>query len=138
MNATRIAKSVLGATLLAVVVCAMTGTWAQAESYELRQPVPSGLPKLGFYGHVEYGWGLMVDRVYWGTEASRIGLEPGDIIVSVNGRPIRNWNDYNTALYYSGGYGQMVVRDCRTGAMIPTWFVLNNGRGPSSYGHRTP
>ncbi len=137
MNATRFAKRVMVPMLLAIV-CAMTATTAHAQSYELRRPVPSGLPKLGFYGHIQYGWGLMVDRVYGGTEASRIGLERGDIIVSVNGRQIRNWNDYNTALFYSGGFGQMVVRDCRTGRLIPTRFVLNNGRGPASYGHQAP
>ena len=135
MNAARTMKTVLGIALLTTAVLAATSSLAQAESYELRRPVASGMPKLGFYGHVVYGQGLMVDSVAWATEAARIGLEPGDVIVSVNNRPIRNWNDYNSAMYYSGGSGRLLVRDRRTGWLTNVYFVLNNGRGRSGYGY---
>ena len=135
MSTAQVTKKVLSITLLSCAVLAAAGSYAQAQRTEAyRRPVSSGLPKLGFYGHIVYGQGLMIDNVAWATEAQRIGLEPGDVIVSVNGRPIRNWNDYNSALYYSGGYGRLVVRDRWTGRYVTTNFVLNNGRGRSAFG----
>lgn len=136
MNAIQIAKRVCGTALLSAVVLATAGMNADAQqSFEYRRPVTSGMPKLGFYGHIVYGQGLMVDSVSWATEAARIGLEPGDVIVSVNGRPIRSWSDYNAAMYYSGGRGRLVIRDVRSGWTVPANFALNNGRGPSSYAY---
>jgi S1-C subfamily serine protease len=114
-------------------------TMAQAQQVEeFRRPVSQQLPKLGFYGHIVYGQGLVIENVSWGTEAAHIGLERGDMIVSVNGQPIRNWNDYNLAMYYSGGSGRLVVRDWRSGALLPVAFVLDNGRGPSGHAFEHP
>jgi len=44
------------------------------------------VPKLGFFGYTTFR-GMVVTRVMPGTEASRIGLERGDMIISVNGFP---------------------------------------------------
>lgn len=42
--------------------------------------------------------GAYVGRVASGSLGERLGLEPGDIIVDVNGLPIRNAADVETAL----------------------------------------
>lgn len=52
-------------------------------------------PRLGFMGHMKFGWGMMVDYVNFGTTAQRVGLESGDVIVRVNGQRVqsaRHWN----------------------------------------------
>ncbi|HUF30245.1 MAG TPA: PDZ domain-containing protein, partial [Gemmatimonadaceae bacterium] len=42
--------------------------------------------------------GLLVLRVGQGTPASRAGLHSGDVLVKVNGKPLRTSRDLRTAL----------------------------------------
>lgn len=82
-------------------------------------PVNVGVPLLGFTGDA-CGWGVHVRSVNWGSVAQRIGLEPGDVIVGLNGRPVRSLNDYYRALQQSGGVVALEVRDVRTGNLVTT------------------
>lgn len=89
--------------------------------------------RLGLYGHMQYGHGMVVDSVPWGTPASRTGLEPGDVIVRINGRWIRSDHDYFQALRYCGGVCNLLVQDVRGRGMVSVTVYLNGGSGPILY-----
>ena len=55
-----------------------------------------GLPKFGFSSSTIHGFGERVESVRWGGRAARLGLEPGDVILSLNGYRLTyrgSWND---------------------------------------------
>lgn len=70
-------------------------------------------PRLGFYGTVSCRGGMRVDKVVYGSEAWRIGLEPGDVILSINNRRINGDRDYQNALIFSDGHLDLRVLDVR-------------------------
>ena len=118
---------------------------AQAEPprFQIVQPnpriAPPHQPRLGLYGHIEYGRGMVVDHVPWGTPASRTGLEPGDAIVRVNGRWIQSDHDYFQALRFSGATVRLLVRDVRGRGLIPvTVYLYGGGSGPILYRNQRP
>lgn len=49
---------------------------------------------------------------------ANVQLEPGDVITSVNGRPIRRLSDFTQAVDRSGPVLRFTVRDARTGRNI--------------------
>ena len=49
-----------------------------------------------------HGQGLRVRSVYPNSPAARGGLEPGDVVVSIDGRPIEGREDFDTALASAG------------------------------------
>jgi S1-C subfamily serine protease len=69
--------------------------------------------------------GLRITAVDPGSPAERIGLEVGDVIVQVNGRPIYVWADLQNALANSRGYLRMRVWDSRTGTYFFRSLNLN-------------
>ena len=82
---------------------------------------------------------MVVDSIPWGTPASRTGLEPGDVIVRVNGRWIRSDHDYFQALRYSGAVCNLLVRDVRGRGLIPVAVYLHGGgSGPILYRSQNP
>jgi len=83
-------------------------------------------PRLGILGHFEWGRGMMVDSVVWGSPAERMGLEPGDLIRSVNGAWLNSESDYFRALTYGGDYVQVLVQDVRSGALLPRTAFLGS------------
>jgi hypothetical protein len=70
-------------------------------------------PLLGFSGHVVPGWGMMVDSVRRHSPASRIGLEPGDVVVRINGQRVCCYRHYLAALRASNGTAVIIIDDCR-------------------------
>lgn len=118
MNA--MVKMVTLAGLLGVALG--VGNVAQAQvrvqPYLLPGSGQSDVPRLGFQGHFDHGIGMHVEHVYYGTPASRMGLEPGDVIRAINGRWLRTQNDYFRELSYSGGYVRLVVQDVRSGRLV--------------------
>ena len=74
------------------------------------------LPKLQFNGTMTYR-GLQVISADYGGLAERIGLEPGDIITSINGQLIQCEQSYKQALFqaavYGGGDVTLQVRNVR-------------------------
>jgi hypothetical protein len=88
------------------------------------------LPKFGFSSFNVDGFGEQVTFVRWGGRASRMGLEPGDIIVSLNGFPLTyhgSWNDALRQAVNNGGWVQIVVRDVRTGDFAYRQTFIGNG-----------
>lgn len=128
--------------LVAIAVLGMAASTVQAQQPEaglrLIPPVVPTQPRLGFYGHMEYGFGMMVDRVFWGTPASRAGLEPGDVIVRINNRRIRTDYDYYQALSASGPYCRLLVRDVRGRGLVSVTAYLGMGQGPILYRSQRP
>jgi S1-C subfamily serine protease len=69
------------------------------------------------YGGVS---GMYVNTVYANQPAHLASVEVGDVIVRVNGRPVRSYAEYNNAINASGGYASLRVRDVRTGGYLTT------------------
>lgn len=121
--------------LVALAGLVAVGSVGTARSDEPEQalvwPVPPVIPRpqrLGFYGHLQPGWGMMVDYVLWGTPAHRAGLESGDVIVRINHRRIRSYRDYFWALRTSGPVCHLSVDDVRGRGRI--WVVCYLRRHP--------
>ncbi len=101
----------------------------------LPHPAPY-VPRLGIMGHVQYGYGMVVDSVNYGSLANRMGLERGDVIVRINNHPINNDYNYNQALLkaeqFHGGFVDLLVIDVRTGMTRHRAGNLDGGlHGPS-------
>jgi hypothetical protein len=95
-------------------------------------PVPH-LPKFGFSSFSINGVGERVTYVRWGGLASRLGLEPGDIILSMNGYRLTYHGSCNDALYqamYQGGWVRLRIRDVRTGHIAQRQLFVGDGNGP--------
>ncbi|MEX0611700.1 MAG: hypothetical protein WD738_08685 [Pirellulales bacterium] len=78
------------------------------------------LPQFGFSSFNIHGVGERVTFVRWGGLASQLGLEPGDMILSMNGYPLSYhgaWNDALSQAVYNGGWVQLRIRDVRTGVL---------------------
>lgn len=80
------------------------------------------VPRLGIMGHVDRGWGMVVDSVVRGTPASRIGLERGDVILRINGQEISSDWAYRKALMraaeFDNGQLRLQIADVRTGRRV--------------------
>jgi S1-C subfamily serine protease len=74
---------------------------------------PSPRYSLGIYCR-GVGSGVKVVGTVPGGAGERVGLEVGDIIVSVDGMPIADTSDLHEALQSSDGYVRLRVRDVRT------------------------
>ena len=56
--------------------------------------------------------------VKWNGRAAKLGLEPGDVILSMNGIPLTyhgSWNDALRQAILNGGWVQLRIRDVNTG-----------------------
>jgi S1-C subfamily serine protease len=79
------------------------------------------LPKLGFSSQHIDGLGEQVVSVSWTSPAARLGLQPGDIVLSMNGYVLNYRGAWHDALYQAvtnGGYIQLAVRDARSGQIV--------------------
>lgn len=74
-------------------------------------------PRLGFRGYLRRGWGMMVNYALPGTHAARLGLEPGDVIVRLNGHRITSaqvWNvQMRRSVYVHGGRLTLLIDNVR-------------------------
>lgn len=61
------------------------------------------------------GLGLRVRSVWPGSPAAKAGLAPGDVVVSLDGRPVENREDFDTALASLGPGRPVAVRYRREG-----------------------
>ncbi|MEM7456508.1 MAG: PDZ domain-containing protein [Planctomycetota bacterium] len=75
------------------------------------------IAKLQITGRIIPGVGMQVVTVQYGGAAFNIGLEPGDIIVQMDGRRIMSRYDYDMAMYnaavFGGGDVDLVIRNVR-------------------------
>ncbi|MDB5384501.1 MAG: hypothetical protein JWM11_147 [Planctomycetaceae bacterium] len=97
-------------------------------------PVPIGSPvrpHLGIMEHFQFGLGMVVDSVFPGSPAERMGLERGDVIHRINGHEIVNDWTYrqalNRAVQFDNGFVNIHVIDVRTGQRtVRTGYVNAN------------
>ena len=126
--------------LVGLVAATFTASTAAADTKQLFlspgddpgfAPVPY-LPKFGFSSFSINGIGERVTYVRWGGLASRFGLEPGDIVLSMNGYPLTYHGSWNDALYqamYQGGRVRLKIRDVRTGHIAQRQMFVGGGGG---------
>ncbi|MCI0333133.1 MAG: hypothetical protein L0228_07915 [Planctomycetes bacterium] len=95
------------------------------------------LPRFGFSSFNIGGVGERVTYVRWGGLASRFGLEPGDVILSMNGFPLTYQGSWNDALYNAmvndGGWVRLRIRDVRTGFVATRQMFVGGGVGPVTH-----
>lgn len=78
--------------------------------------------RLGITGTEWPGVGVRISTMEPGSPAERMGIEVTDVIVQVNGRPIRTMYDLQSAVAASGGYARVLVLDNRTNS-----YMWHNG-----------
>ena len=103
---------------------------------------PYGLPKFGFSSSTIYGYGERVVHVRYGSRAESLGLESGDVILSLNGYKLSypgSWNDALTQALYNNNYVRLKIRDVRTGNIFfrETYVNYGGGNGPIQYFKKT-
>jgi hypothetical protein len=82
-----------------------------------RRPVAAPAYRLGARVQAA-GPGMKVEKVTPGSPAARLGLEAGDVILSVNGQPVRSQADYARLLDHAGGRVRLEILNGRDGKKI--------------------
>jgi len=100
---------------------------------------PYGLPKFGFASSTIPGFGERIVDVRYGGRAYYLGLEPGDVILSLNGYKLTytgSWNDALRNALFDGNYIRLKVRDVRTGMVVFRETYVDYGGGPVVYNYK--
>ncbi len=67
------------------------------------------------------GYGYRVEYTWYPSVGARIGFEPGDVILSINGRRLSYAGAHRCALqqaHWNGGWFSFAVQDVRTGRVL--------------------
>jgi membrane-associated protease RseP (regulator of RpoE activity) len=104
-------------TLFAGLVALGLTTWSAAESFAKPGPQTYLRPP-----------GLVVTQVMPGSTAAVQGIEVGDVIVSVNGSPVRSLADLQLRIGRAGPMAELGVIDWRTGWQNPVLVYPQWGR----------
>jgi S1-C subfamily serine protease len=72
--------------------------------------------------------GAQVTAVWPNSPAQRVGLEPGDIIVAIDGQPVRTLTEFNRLVEMSGRRVNLLVRNVRNGQYVYAEAFPYNGR----------
>jgi hypothetical protein len=116
-------KTVLAlvATLTVASIAASSAVASQPQPLLIAPGEPNGpyfpLPKFGF-SSFNTGYGERVTGVSWNGRAAQLGLQPGDVILSMNGITLSytgSWNDALRTAIMNGGWVQLRIRDRNTG-----------------------
>jgi len=98
----------------------------------------SPVPELGFSSYVVCGTGEYVLAVRRGSTAARIGLEPGDVILALNGRRLASEGAWHQAMGHaaaSHGRVTLEIRHGRTGTIdYRTCHLFSAGCAPIGVG----
>ena len=102
-------------SLVAVVaMVASVGLASKSDAQSLQKG-----PKVGLIPNPDQRWlkqaGLQVVLVFPQSPAAQQGMEAGDIIVGVNGLPVRSQADMIRVLTQAGRVARLEVIDCNTG-----------------------
>lgn len=91
------------------------------------------LPTFGFASQTIFGFGERVTFVKFNSRAAKLGLEPGDVILSLNGHKLTYrgaWNDALTEAMYNGGFVRLKIRDVNTGNIAFRQTYVGGVNGP--------
>lgn len=123
----------------ALTVCALSVPVAVAtppQKLLLAPGEPNGpffpLPKFGF-SSFNTGFGERVTFVKPNSRAARLGLQPGDVIFSLNGIPLRyrgSWGDALRQAVLDGGRVTLRIRDVNTGRIAFRQTFVGGFNGP--------
>jgi membrane-associated protease RseP (regulator of RpoE activity) len=119
-------------TLLVLVAGLGLTTWGATQSFAQGRPGVALRPQA-----------VVVTQVFPGGSAARQGIEVGDVIVSVNGNPIRSAADLQYQLGQAGRVAELGLIDVRTGWLNRVMVYPNYGRigvdvRPTSAGTNPP
>ena len=73
--------------------------------------------------------GMLIRRVVPGSAAARMGLEPGDVILTVNSITVETVDRFQAALDTSDGHVVMRVRDVRRPRVVTVHGLLDQRGG---------
>ena len=130
---TRITVLPLLASLSVVALMAAPAVASHPQALLVAPEPEYSLPKFGFASFNIQGVGERVTFVQWGGLASQLGLEPGDVILSMNGFPLSYHGSWSDALYHAmanGGSVRLRIRDVRTGHVTHRRTFVGGGIGP--------
>jgi predicted metalloprotease with PDZ domain len=118
---------------LSVSAIATSAAAAPPKQFLVAPGEPYGLPKFGFSSSTISGFGERIEFVRPGGRAFRLGLEPGDVILSLNGYKLTysgSWNDALSRALYDGNLVRLKIRDVRTGNVYfrETYVDYDNGQ----------
>jgi len=130
-------------TFVLVAALVTTGFTASPAAAEIKLLLSPGLdpgfmpqpylPKFGFSSFNINGIGERVTYVRWGGLASQFGLEPGDLVLSMNGHRLNyhgSWNDaLLDAMVHHDGLVRLKIRDVRTGFIAQRQMFVGDGGG---------
>jgi S1-C subfamily serine protease len=77
--------------------------------------------------------GMLIANVVAGSAADRAGLQQGDLILKMDGDPVRNQQAFARALEASGGQVRLLVRRAATGRVERVTADLAGGDFPAPY-----
>lgn len=117
---------------------ALQGTLVPRQGYIVQRPTPAPYlvttphqPHFAFYdaalgirGITVPGFGIQVLGVTTYLPGYNLGLEPGDIIVRINNRPVQSAHGLRLALSGWHGAFRVLVLDVRTGTYQTRWGQL--------------
>ena len=101
---------------------------------------PYGLPKFGFASTTIYGYGERIVDVRFGSRAAHLGLEPGDVLLSLNGYKLTypgSWNDALSNALYNNNYIRLKIRDVRTGNIYFRETFVDYNDGPVEHYYKS-
>lgn len=122
MNRSWVARSV--ASLLVACVLQVVTSRIEAAPHVYPTLTPGGALALGFQYQLIPGYGY---RVAWPLPSgvgSNIGLEPGDVVLAINGHSLNFYNAHVMALAQGSSYHNwhwFTIRDVRTGNVVYRW-----------------
>ena len=100
------------------------------------KPLP-GKSVFGASGEVVEGQGIRVVAIVPGSPAALVGLDPGDVIIDINGVRVRTMAKYDEAVRQSPDEMWFTVLNVRTGKPLGTVVQLDRvepGRGNFTFG----
>lgn len=96
---------------------------------------PTTRPTLGARLAANGGYGIKVEDVFSASAAARAGLMAGDLILSINDRPVRSVNRISEALRVSGGESPVRVRvyAYESGKVVEKALTPDRVESPSAF-----
>src|SRR3954452_6606713 len=78
------------------------------------------------------GGGIRVLKVVKGSPAARLGLEPGDVLLTINDRPLKSEAEFVAAVQSSQVEMRVCLRKVHDGRVVDTVARLDRGSLPQA------